>query len=147
MLSRIMYISTARRLLDSTAVSTLVKHARTNNKKTNITGLLIYVDGSFLQLLEGEQKVINLLFDDIEQDSRHYHVRLLISGPIKERYFAQWSMAYRLATLRDVTETDGCEDFAKATENLESYLSVNPKGLRKANNLIQRFNEELVLSV
>ena len=53
-LIRLLYRSKETSSFNKNDVESLVNQARKNNIKTEITGALIYVDGYFMQVLEGE---------------------------------------------------------------------------------------------
>ena len=67
--------------------------AMTRNAAFEITGLLIYVEGQFVQLLEGPRKRVLDLFQRIQTDSRHYDVSLIAESAVTKRAFDAWSMA------------------------------------------------------
>ena len=48
--------------MSESAVESIVKSCRRNNEERNITGLLIYSGGHFIQLLEGHKPVLANLF-------------------------------------------------------------------------------------
>ena len=60
----------------------------------SITGLLLYANGSFMQLLEGSKDRIDFLMERIKNDPRHRQVDVLQQGYIAERQFPNWSMAF-----------------------------------------------------
>lgn len=65
------------------------------NRALGITGMLLYAHGGFMQLLEGEEAAVKALFDRVRRDERHRRVTVLVQGPVAERTFADWAMAYR----------------------------------------------------
>jgi hypothetical protein len=65
------------------------------NRELGITGMLLYAHGGFMQLLEGEEEAVKGLFDFVRRDDRHRRVTVLVQGPVAERTFADWAMAYR----------------------------------------------------
>lgn len=71
----------------------LFASSRSNNKKRNITGALLLTETWFVQVLEGEEEAVRLLFASIQADPRHDRVELLFEGPADDRVFAHWSMA------------------------------------------------------
>jgi len=73
----------------------LLKTSVRNNAAQNVSGMLIYTKGSFLQLLEGDTSTVDALFKRIGVDPRHHDVQVLIRTSIKEREFKNWSMGYR----------------------------------------------------
>jgi len=56
--------------------------------------MLLYQIGSFMQLLEGEETVVQTLFETIRQDERHYAVIPIITGTAAHRNFDDWSMGF-----------------------------------------------------
>lgn len=72
----------------------MLEQARTKNRQCGITGLLLYSEGQFLQVIEGEEATVRSLYEVIEQDSRHAYVQKLADGPIPRRYFASWAMGF-----------------------------------------------------
>lgn len=70
----------------------IVSASKERNLTEGITGILIYHDGSFLQVLEGASSALARTMARIESDSRHRSVITLLRKPITEREFGQWSM-------------------------------------------------------
>jgi hypothetical protein len=68
--------------------------ARTNNRKTGLTGALCYGDGCFMQCLEGEEAPLNNLLSKLKVDPRHNHFTVLWQKPIKTRSFERWEMKF-----------------------------------------------------
>jgi len=66
-----------------------------NNPSLDITGVLLYSELKFIQLVEGESKTLNMLYDKIKLDKRHEKVFMLSYGPIKEKSFPSWHMGSR----------------------------------------------------
>jgi len=89
------YVSAARRLFDPEDIRQLLAHCRVNNARDGITGMLLYHDGNFMQVLEGEAATITTVFTRIELDPRHHGILTLYHKPIAERSFADWSMAFK----------------------------------------------------
>lgn len=65
-----------------------------NNKLHHITGFLMYVEKSFFQVIEGSQRAIDDLYQNLLNDERHTRVTKVLYGPIKRRRFADWRMAF-----------------------------------------------------
>jgi len=70
----------------------LLRRARTKNDDLGITGLLLYAQGRFLQVLEGPEPTVRNLFATIREDSRHTNVETLLTTSTTERTFANWEM-------------------------------------------------------
>ena len=93
-LSSIVYISSGR-TQNLEEVREILRVSRINNTRLNITGMLAYKDGNFLQVLEGPESVLPSVVEMIERDNRHRGMIVLAKKSIKERLFPNWSMAFR----------------------------------------------------
>ena len=87
----IVYVSRAVRPMTMGDLNSMLAKARFNNELHNITGLLLYGSGHFLQVLEGEARAISELFHRIRVDPRHTEVEMLLYGEGR-RIFPDWSM-------------------------------------------------------
>jgi len=103
----IVYLSTANWLMGEGELESILDVSRRNNKEKNITGLLIYADGSIIQLLEGEKETVLSTYRRILKDPRHSGVIKLKEGELKERNFPQWSMGFESVSKRNISEYEG----------------------------------------
>ncbi len=94
MLSKLIYASQAVRPMSESALADLLVSARQHNAKNHLSGMLLYSNRSFLQILEGEIDALNALYGRIAADPRHTRLRLLSRVPIAARKFPQWSMGF-----------------------------------------------------
>jgi len=90
----LIYTSCATREMDEINLVELLIQSREKNARLEITGLLVYGNREFIQLLEGNKTEIFSLYDTIVKDSRHQQVNLLWDSTIKKRSFTDWSMAF-----------------------------------------------------
>lgn len=72
----------------------ILARSRINNARDQVTGGLLFSDGCFAQVLEGPMEAVMAAFERIQCDERHGEIIVLQSGPINERHFADWSMAF-----------------------------------------------------
>ncbi|MCB2018255.1 MAG: BLUF domain-containing protein [Hydrogenophaga sp.] len=93
-LFEIIYTSLATRDLPPHELSQLLDKARASNASLGITGMMIYHRREFMQLIEGEQPVVEALYERIAGDPRHQQLRKIWDGPIRERGFSDWGMAF-----------------------------------------------------
>ncbi|PKQ63944.1 hypothetical protein BZG02_07995 [Labilibaculum filiforme] len=106
-LIHIVYISISHRDLSEKELSDFLREIRAKNKKLNITGLLLYKDGSFIQVIEGEEETLQTLFKQVKNDSRHTNIIELLTEPITERSFPDWSMGFRVVETKDLEKIRG----------------------------------------
>lgn len=89
------YTSAALREPTSAELKHLLERAQQRNAEHQVTGVLLYSQGAFMQCIEGPPASIEFIFDVIRADRMHHQVTELFREPIEEREFAQWSMALR----------------------------------------------------
>jgi len=137
-LFRLVYISRAVELFSIEDLSTLLVRARAFNESCAITGLLLYKDLSFLQVLEGDQPAIEALFKSICQDSRHFRIKVLIDcEAIAERSFAEWSMGFMHLDEQQDALPIGFTDFLDAQWDLP--ITDDNQSQHQLNTLLNYF--------
>jgi hypothetical protein len=94
-MKRLIYTSTARRAMSDTDIPKILSVSRLNNKIYNITGMLIYHDRRFLQILEGKGEDLNATYRRIKNDWRHTDCKRLLEETIVSRAFSGWNMAHQ----------------------------------------------------
>ncbi|MCL2915728.1 BLUF domain-containing protein [Shewanella corallii] len=110
MLFELVYMSRAQSPMVERDLTALLVEARANNERVGITGMLLYRNGSFLQLLEGEEQQVLKLYDTVRQDPRHGRVTQLYSHHLPQRHFADWSMGFVNADRVDEEQLPGLSD-------------------------------------
>lgn len=75
-------------------IESILAASRENNRRAGISGALLFSDGCFAQVLEGDLDAVGEAFERIQCDERHMDVTVLQSGPIGARDFPSWSMAF-----------------------------------------------------
>ncbi|WP_295905308.1 BLUF domain-containing protein [uncultured Bdellovibrio sp.] len=90
----LVYISEAAEDISYTDIHDILEVSRRNNSQEAITGLLIFRDGHFLQLLEGDEKSVRKVLGKILLDDRNYSLRVLIEAEGDQRLFPNWTMAF-----------------------------------------------------
>ncbi len=73
----------------------LLATSRKNNAELGVTGMLLYKDGNFMQVLEGEEVAVRRLYARIAADPRHGSEITLQEGFSEGRQFPDWSMGFR----------------------------------------------------
>ncbi|RZK30342.1 MAG: BLUF domain-containing protein [Hymenobacter sp.] len=90
----IIYLSRATTPFTNEQLQDLLEEARLHNAANELTGILLYGNDQFLQVLEGERGRVQTIYEHIVQDPRHHNVTLFADKQINARAFADWSMAY-----------------------------------------------------
>ena len=98
---------------DDSVLNSIHSHAVRNNTARTMTGMLLFAQGRFLQVLEGERKDVEHTFEKSKEDRRHDHVTLIADRPIVERSFSHWNMGFKALS----------ENEAKANAELMAFFS------------------------
>jgi Sensors of blue-light using FAD len=108
-IEQLIYASAGKKAFTDRDLTELLAKARIRNAAIGITGLLLYRNGSFLQILEGEPGTTQAVFDRIGRDPRHERLLLLHRGTTEQRNFSEWRMGF--ANLRKTPADSGFVDF------------------------------------
>ena len=95
MLYSSVYTSQATTPVATDTLLQLLDAARAANSKLDVTGMLLYRDGAFMQALEGEEHTVCRLAEKISQDQRHRGYFVCSRKAIDKRQFGDWSMGFR----------------------------------------------------
>ena len=90
----IVYTSSAIKPFSEDQLIALLQKSRTNNAPLGITGMLLYKNGEFMQVLEGEENAVRSLSKRIAADPRHTNFKVLMDRPCTDREFPDWSMGF-----------------------------------------------------
>ena len=93
MLKRVKYVSRFAQPFRENELEELGQRSAENNKKLEITGVLITSGGLFYQVLEGPPEAVDEIFGAIQADKRHTDLLVLgIEEDISQRLYPEWSM-------------------------------------------------------
>ena len=104
-LIHLIYASAAQREFSDSELGDLLRKARENNERLGLTGMLLLVDGSFFQVLEGPPEVVDGLAARIERDPRHVQMVRIIREAIPRRFFEDWTMGFSRFTREELAAT------------------------------------------
>ncbi|WP_038344112.1 BLUF domain-containing protein [Acinetobacter sp. A47] len=94
---RLLYVSKIK-TIDSNLKTNLIEildEAVDFNYRHDITGVLYYGHGYFVQCLEGTKTIIDdLFYNRIVKDERHINCEILYYLATEDRLFSQWSMKF-----------------------------------------------------
>jgi len=135
----LVYASSAVHLFSEEDLKDLLRQSRDNNTRLGLTGMLLYKDGNFLQVLEGPESALTGLYEKIQSDPRHYHVLKLMRKPIQEREFAAWSMGFKNLSDVNLQQTPGYSSFLNEPLN-SSGFQADPT---RAQKLLGMFREKM----
>ena len=116
MLRSLLYVSSAVRILDQSELLDLLQVSRNCNELAGITGLVVYEEGNFIQVLEGPSEAVEETMRRIRNDVRHHMILVLLDNEISERLFGSWAMAF--ATVDELTD-NGLDNFVAHNPHLQ----------------------------
>ena len=131
-LEHLIYTSVEVAPLDPSELKSILDVARSRNAKRSVTGMLLHSAGTFFQVLEGDDAVLNELFASIAADPRHKRVTKIIDEPIARRDFADWSMGFAEAAPEELTSMEGLSDFFQEGNSLANLQPGRAKKLLAA---------------
>ena len=115
----LIYSSQIETYLGDIDISSLVYAARQSNADHKITGILLFLNDRFIQVLEGEKQDVKKLYDVIRQDRRHKNLKVLLEKDIDKRQFDGWNLGFKY--IRD----DELDNYPLLKSVVENETTVN----------------------
>tara|TARA_R110000851_G_scaffold157058_2_gene299744 strand:- start:30785 stop:31252 length:468 start_codon:yes stop_codon:yes gene_type:complete len=109
----ICYVSSESGELKENQLEQVFSTTKINNGNEDITGILLYYYGNFLQVLEGEKETLLTLFDNIKKDKRHKNIITIFNKQNEHRIFEGYKSGFSIVK----TKSD--------LKNLKEYLNKN----------------------
>lgn len=75
-------------------INSILEVSRYKNDRSALTGVLLFTHEWFVQIIEGDYRVLTSRFIEIGLDKRHHDVHLRSYERISERAFNNWTMGY-----------------------------------------------------
>lgn len=117
----LIYVSSSVKLMNDEELLDILKVSRENNLSKDITGLLLYKGGNFMQALEGPEELVMALYETIRQDPRHKDVSIISQEQIQKRQFPAWEMAFTNLDNPDIANEPGYSQFLHAEFTADVY--------------------------
>jgi len=115
----LLYFGIARKEFEDKDFDLLLAQARARNESLGITGKLLYCEGTFIQLLEGSAVAVKAVYNSISHDHRLIAVKKITTGTVAERYYQNWSMAFKEVGIQEINEMENCSH-----PNVGTYLKT-----------------------
>ena len=109
----------------------LYSKAKENNAKHDITGILIYHNGNFLQVLEGQRDHVDYAYEKIRLDSRHKNILKVINIEVEQRIFEDYNFGF--------TVIDSNKEFGELYDYLEWLKNAENKFANKVITMVENF--------
>ncbi len=117
---RLIYSSAATAEMGLSELETMLAQSRARNTLRDVTGVLVYVDGVFLQILEGERDAVGALMEKISRDPRHRDLKVFHEEEIEKRTFGSWRMAFVSPSPQEMAAWAGLDGATTVEETLET---------------------------
>ncbi|AXT58237.1 BLUF domain-containing protein [Aquimarina sp. AD1] len=130
MLYTISYVSTSAELSDF-QINELLHITKLKNEDLGITGILMYSDQNFFQIIEGQKKVIKCLYQKIEKDIRHFNLIRILDRSINIPSFTSFQSTYTIVNRE--------KDYSDLQQFLEIEKIYNPKNFKNISYLVNKF--------
>ena len=137
MIYSLVYISNAVDSLDEKSLQDILSTSRKSNQSLEVTGLLLYKEGEFMQVLEGDEDKITEIYQKISQDPRHQNCLILSRKFIPQRLFSDWSMGFQQIQNEAFLKQEGVSSFFEIQQDKENFLQN-----ATAHNLLTRFSSQ-----
>ena len=138
---QVIYSSQAVTPMSMTDLESILVDAREGNLRRGVTGALVFVDGVFLQILEGQKEAVQGLMNSIARDSRHSALHVIDEAEIDQARFSAWRMAYLSSTPAQVSAWLGMEGTASLQELLEDLHRTPHQASRVADGILTALAE------
>lgn len=103
----IIYLSWATAPLTNKQLQHLLVCARQRNTQLAVTGILLYGNERFVQVLEGEEEAVQAVYAHIRRDARHQNILTFANKPTAQRAFTDWAMAFQPITSQQFDDVVG----------------------------------------
>jgi hypothetical protein len=105
------YVSSEVYKFTDAQLKDLLEVSRRKNNACGVTGLLLYLSGNFIQLLEGAKEDVLATRTRIAADTRHRGMNTLLEGPCEKRDFQDWSMGFERLESPEAEKLPGYSGF------------------------------------
>jgi hypothetical protein len=126
-LRRTIYTSKSTKQFNKRNLLDLLHDSRTYNKIDSISGVLMYREGVFLQVIEGESEVIDDLFTRLKRDPRHNEVKIIFDSYVDSRFFSDWAMGCADFDQPELSFIPGIRTDLSDPEVIESLINNLPE--------------------
>lgn len=132
---QMIYTSVATKKFPPTELKDLLEISRRNNIRDGITGMLLYEDGTFIQVLEGDDETVEATFERISKDPRHAKIVLIAKFELDHRSFNEWEMGFFDASGEQLLKLPGYTSFL----NRKTVELEEPENGDKAREVLINF--------
>jgi uncharacterized membrane protein (DUF373 family) len=116
----------------------ILKKSRENNSRHGVSGMLLFTGDCFIQVLEGDEKVVDDLVHTIKNDPRHKGFRVLDRKKISVREYSEWTMGFKRVDKSEVREVPGLNKFF----DIDLSGDLSPENIALVNRMLHHYRSE-----
>jgi hypothetical protein len=133
----LVYVSSAAVTFSPPELADILNVSKRNKAAADLTGMLLYVGGNFIQALEGPDQAVLTLYERICRDPRHTQPKTILKLPTRRRQFPEWSMGFRNAESLPADVREQINSFLD--ETYRNGVPAQQIGVAPALMLLRRF--------
>ncbi len=133
----IIYVSTAVEPMSDEELKDLLRLCRDCNERNQITGMMLYKNGHFMQVIEGHKGPVTQLMKKILRDIRHHNIDIMRREKIASRDFPDWTMGFQNIDTSDRFKVPGFTNILDSDLKPESFS----EDTSQAHQLLLAFKE------
>ncbi|MAN58725.1 MAG: hypothetical protein CMC08_02685 [Flavobacteriaceae bacterium] len=120
----ISYLSRIKKGVDNDALNELFSITKSNNDRYNVTGTLLFSEGFFFQILEGQRDVLKSLFHTIQHDARHEDILIIKNQLTTKRLFKDYRTGFSvLQSKEEIMNLKKYIDHSQLTSTNSTYIT------------------------
>ena len=127
-MQQLIYVSDKKDNYSKSDTIDVLVSARKRNLERFITGLIVELDNHFFQIIEGSKQDVQDIFNIIQQDPRHQHIRVIYDEPVLKREFGEWAMGY--ANSIEPQQIDDANTLFKIFSAKESFTEMEAQSIK-----------------
>jgi len=136
MLKTICYISVTKDNVSEEKIDEMLDSLVKKNAAINISGIIIYNNNNFLQIIEGKDIIINILYNKIKKGPRHHHIIKLIDCPIEQTIFEEYKTSFTLIK--------NSEEMNNLTEYLQWIKLSDVQEAKDSSHIIENYLQKII---
>lgn len=90
----LIYVSKAKKNVDYEEIMKILTHSWKYNHNSYISGMLLYDNGYFIQIIQGPIATIDRLYARISKDPRHSNIKLVGEELLSTRNCTGWGIGF-----------------------------------------------------
>ena len=129
----ICFVSTASKDLEEREIKELLKETSIYNNGHDIRGVFLYADGNFFHVMEGDKKLVEDLFAQIQKDPRHHNIIQVLGKDMEQGAFDHFKV--------EMVNESNKLDYQLVKEYMEQVEGLDAKTQETVKRILEVFIE------